>query len=407
MWDSNRTDIKTFIEQQFKNRQFLHNQDDTSKRLAERIYDRLPEQAQGDYAKIQRALEKIDRIIDRTGTSKDIDEAIDEAGQTAKEMAAKDLESLEKQLSTYEIEELNELLAWLYNTSGRFGIDALEAVLYLRFDSRPYKKPLDTKIEGKYSKVLYIDEMGYVCIHAQIRDLITTSKRTVQIDDETPQISATITITKADITTVQNFLWKLCGTATIDQFQFANAASVQSKQAKIQVNQVEALIHVVQQSLALLLRDVDEKSTALVPDAVALLPSFLNELYELSKTEDISDKDREPIVRGVAQLLSEEVYVETYWQQTDNFIKWHDVSPFWKWLEDSNSAQHLEMKQKRWLAGIRKAPNVVLALLKPISTLLARNWLQDEKWDPEGLFDCLEAYLIAVGTSKVSAALIG
>lgn len=72
------------------------------------------------------------------------------------------------------------------------------------------------------------------------------------------------------------------------------------------------------------------------------------------------------------------------------------LTSFWAWLEDPEAIRYLGKKDKEWLLQLRSQPIPNRSLLEPVTTMVARRWLQDREWNAEGAFGWIRNFLSIV-----------
>lgn len=117
-------------------------------------------------------------------------------------------------------------------------------------------------------------------VKENVKEIVETDERTPQSVDDIPRITATITITRAEIKTVQNFLWKLTEKGMLDQLRFDDSAAMIQSKGTIRVNEFDAHLEITKQLFKLLLADPDEKTEKLGRYALPALPSHLDFLRQ-------------------------------------------------------------------------------------------------------------------------------
>ena len=249
-----------------------------------------------------------------------------------------------------------------------------------------------------------------------VGEIVKTTESTRALEDEEPQISATITINKANIKTVQNFLWTLTEKAMIDKFEFDESAATTKIKSTIAVNEFDANLAIVKQCFALLMADPNENTDALTLFSLTALPTHLDFLREDPGLKSMHATDKREIGKGVFSLLVDGEIIERHWgnNKTSDYY-WFDEdydgkyswfyskggsSVFWKWLDDPEAIRYLGKKDKEWLKELKSTPDPNQSLLKPITLLMARRWLTDREWNAFNTFQWINRYLEMVHCSQ-------
>ncbi|KAH8592092.1 hypothetical protein B0O99DRAFT_689874 [Bisporella sp. PMI_857] len=401
----NGAEIGFYIDQELAKRDLLLGRDSETVKMRDLIKIKLPKIAQGNFFKVQTAIEKIGEVVASDGSSAELEKILDQAGQDQVSIAHDVLGALGESLSIKEIAELNHLLIWAVFAINYFKVFDLKAALHLHF-KKASLQPLEKKIKGKYAKIFEINNDGYVIVNEAIEEAIKTSERTRPLGEEEPQISATITITKANIKTVQNFLWTLTERAMINKFEFDESAALINAKGNIRVNELDSHLIITKQCLALLLADPDEKTDALSSYAMTALPTHLNFLRNDAEFYTIDIGTKREIGQGVFALLVDGDIIEKHWTSEDNgwyrdnydgkyswFYNEGEPSVFWNWLNDPDAIQYLGKKDKEWLKQLKSQPDPNRSLLEPITLMMARRWLRDREWDAKNTFLWISEYL--------------
>lgn len=246
---------------------------------------------------------------------------------------------------------------------------------------------------------------GFVSVDDDIKDMVITTQSTRRSGEDTPRISATITITQADIKTVQNFLWNICEKAMIDKFRFDDSAAATSvSKGIIQVNEFDAHLAIVKQTFKLLLNEPDEKTKSLAYYMLKRLPLHLEFLTGATGANEIGSADKREIGKGVFTLFVDGDIIETYWDFFDWLPDpWFDnegktrISSFLKWLDDPEAIRSVGKKDKEWIKNIKEEPNPERSLLMPVTIMISRRWLQDREWSAWTTYRWIRAFLGLVG----------
>jgi hypothetical protein len=195
----------------------------------------------------------------------------------------------------------------------------------------------------------------------------------------------------------------------IDKFRFDDSAAITKTKGRIQVNEFDAHLTIVKQSLKLLLSDLDEKTQALGFYALGSLPFHLNFLREDPRLNDMAAADKREVGKGVFSLLVDGEYLEKFWDQCgyDDTIWFYEeygwffddddgLTPFWKWLEDADAIRYLGKKDREWLTQLKLQPSPNSSLLEPTTLMVAKRWLQDREWNARGAFGWIDQFLSIV-----------
>ena len=317
------------------------------------------------------------------------------------------MNELSESLSAKEIEEVNELLIWVIYGFEWLFIDELEAGLFLRFEKTSLQ-PLEKKLRGKYAKLFSNPDYGVAVDEdtAEVVKFIRSTTRTTE--DSAPKISATITITNADMRTVQSFLWSLNEKAMIEKFVFDNSAALTTFKGKIQVNEFDAHLVIVKQAFKMFSLEPDDRTSALTQYLLDRLPDHLDKLHDASGMDELMPSEKREIGKGVFNLVADGEVIEKFWlhrknnRDTVSTVNWvvdrSRAEPFWKWLEDPEAIRALGKKDREWVKQRRAESDPNRALLRPSTVVVANNWLRGRTWDVSQAFAWIRAFLLIVSS---------
>jgi hypothetical protein len=255
---------------------------------------------------------------------------------------------------------------------------------------------LSKKLEGKYSKFFDVDEDGHVSMKEDIDEMVKTDTSRRK-NDETPRITATITITNAEFKTAHSFLWKLCETAMTD-FTFNDLATHTKIKDRIGVNAFDAHLSIAKQSFKLLLNDPSDMTKSAAGYMLGYLPEHLSFLREAPAYGELSNDEKREIGTGVFSLIVKGDILKAYWDccgPPEHFWVEHedDVNALWEWLKDTEAIRHLGTKDNDWLKDLKSKVNPNRSLLLPVTEMIVKAWLQDRKWKAEDAFRWIRGFL--------------
>src|SRR5256885_199131 len=123
-------------------------------------------------------------------------------------MLRREIAKSNETLSTEDIEDLNELLAWVVFGQRLLTIEQLETVLFLRHDKTSLQ-PLKDRLNKEYSKFFEVDKGGFVSINTDMQNLITMAEGddvSEKIGSKTKELES-VKISESEIRMVKKFLW--------------------------------------------------------------------------------------------------------------------------------------------------------------------------------------------------------
>ena len=272
-------------------------------------------------------------------------------------------------------------------------------IQYLRFPNDILSE-LQRKLVGKYSKVFEIND-SVVTLQSGWRDVLVLERRSQERHvEQSPSISASITITKADYASVQNFFWAICEKTMNAKFPFDQPGSQGVSKATIGVSELESHLNIVNQAFMAIEKDADKKAKPLMQYLLVWLPDHLNALLESSVTNELTLAEKSHVGSKLYNILQQEGVLEQHLGDMDlSFfaLNWMSFSPgtsaFWRWLEDKDAVSHLGIRDKAWLSKIQTRPDRNSSLLFKLSLTVGKHWLQASDWDAFWGFKWIDVYL--------------
>ncbi|KAK4085703.1 uncharacterized protein Triagg1_693 [Trichoderma aggressivum f. europaeum] len=374
----NGADITSYIYEELKKTNLLQGEESETTRL-----------------RTKTALEKIKDLIMSDGSEAEMDTILDESNQDKRTISENVISELQQSLKPQSIEELNELLIWIVYGFVYFDAAELEAARFLRFGTVSLQK-LEDKLKGMYSK-LFFSHYGNVAILPSIEPLITKERDRPRISEDAPKISLNLTISNGDITTVQNFLWSFFQKSMVEKFQFEPISGpTRSAAREIQVNEYDAHLAIVKQSLRFLTSPPDERTKLLGTYIVRELHGHLERLNQAVGYDQILASDKKEIGDGLFGLFVSGDVIEKHWESFSE-IDWVSQSDrieiFRNWLKDPDAIGHLGRLDKDWLRAVNSSQRPNRELLTPMMKTVAEHWLLDNKWHAGTCFNALRLFL--------------
>ncbi|KAI1135342.1 hypothetical protein F5Y05DRAFT_416329 [Hypoxylon sp. FL0543] len=392
----NEPDIQKYVEHYLRFSDIFQDSEDEP--LRRKVLGTLAKQVHGNFNKVKAALENIREVVSSDGLETEIDRVLNESNMNEKQITQTVIGQLEEKLTGDEIDELNELLIWVICGKIFFGINELNAALILRSKRRGTLR-LRKKLEGKYSNILSIRRDGTVVVTDDMDDVLTKRRVKPRSVDDTPTFTATITITRGDLRSVQSFLWSLSqkvDSLAHNTFGFEQIAEQKGMKNNIQVNEVDANLTIVRRTFSMLAGEPDKESEALGYYLLDFLPQHLQDLLEKATGYDeLTPSQKQEIGEGLFSIFVTGEVVERHWSSCQSLI-WYrepgEVETFRKWLEDPTASSHLGRLDREWLKKVKASPNPNQSLLENIMRTVAWHWLCDRKWDAAKAFDWLRGF---------------
>ncbi|KAL5586192.1 hypothetical protein FOBRF1_016062 [Fusarium oxysporum] len=375
---SNGSDIESYIKREMRKYDIFQGNDSKDEASRKKINDKLLEMAGGSFFKVQEAISK--NVV----------------------------AELQEQLSPQNIEEINELLIWVVYGFEWLSVDQLEAALFLRFGSTPLQK-LAKKLQGKYSRLFEVDGQVITVRRDLLSLVIKDPKQLRSLDDDTPRITATITITKGDITTVQNFLWALFQKSVVEKFEFEPlAGQITQTKSEIRVNDSDAHLAIVMQAISFLIKKPDARTESLGRYLVWDLPIHLKELNNPERDHKVDNAAKKDIGSMLFDILGQGTIIRRHWKHFVDvplFGNTTQISTLLAWLQDPDVSGHFGVYQMDWLDKVISSPSPHRTLLSSMAREVGHRWLRSSENDPWEAYRSLRRYLsleVSEGASDAS-----
>ncbi|KAK4215813.1 Nacht and tpr domain protein [Rhypophila decipiens] len=393
-----KSDISLYIESSLKDDDILQGEDQYRKEKRGEIRDRLFNELSGNYFKVKTALEKIRAIVRKTGRWEDIVKVLDEANEDEKSISAKAIRDLESSLEPQEIDELNELLIWTAYARGQpFNLNELEDALLLRFKT-PSLLKLEKKIRGKYSKIFEISGGTNVIIREDILDLVRKERTSQRRQDDEAKFSVSVTITKANLTSVQRFLWNLSMKleATQDNFGFQQLGDKATMHGTIQVNEFDSYMSILNKTFSVLSDESNQSIQSFSTYLIAWLPDHLAALRDAPTEQPLTLAEKQSIGDGLSSLFTTGDVVEKHWSNLGSTI-WNrnkdELDTFLKWLREEEVISKLGRRDRKWLREVTASQNPYRALLMEVMKMVAKNLFRSREWDIDRPYNWIRDFL--------------
>lgn len=211
--------------------------------------------------------------------------------------------------------------------------------------------------------------------------------------DEDPKLSATISITKADVVTVQSFLWNFTEKAKHDVFGFQQLETKKGIKSSIGVNKIDAYLAMVLQTFEILKNDSKEETHLSASYLLKHLPHNLEALEKTEDKDELTASEKAEIGKNVFSLFVSGETIERHWDSRDS-LKWYkdkdQIRIFKRWLENPSLTSHLGRLDSEWLMEVHANSDPNQALLAKVTKTVARHWLRDTKWEAGSAYKWLQ-----------------
>ncbi|KAL9594253.1 MAG: hypothetical protein Q9219_007134 [cf. Caloplaca sp. 3 TL-2023] len=407
--DHNDADIKQFIDSELKACNILQGDVPEILRIVESTRQKLPGVVDGNFSDVHQIIEKVSVAVESDQPEDQIIELLSVDTLKNKDKATQRLVTdVSNSLTTPEIIQLNELLAWTIYAFEWMTMDEMRSALYLCTKRTPLQS-LEVKIKQKFSKLLKIEpENGrhdYTALEMRDDDLefyFRDTPRTVsKMDSEgnsDPRISMTITIDHVNVSKVQRFLWDLSENIVFERFPFKESVTDLEQTVTVSANFVEANLLIAKRCFEILQDEPIKETQKLGKYAVEFI---LDHLHVLKKeTIDCPPRlaEREDILiqlisllqsaDSIEEYLTEEFLGKGYWLDKDSELEAIEM-----WLGDLEAADTVRLSQKdrRWLKRV-KSRGIIFALTD-VAAMVARQWMCKRTWRAPLPFRWIDAFL--------------
>ena len=383
---NNGLDIGLFIDNYLARNGELFGQDTETSKLKCWLRENLPGLANGNFYRLQTALDKFAEDYQRGQSASDIMQALETADLSQDPTAAAQqiVDRLNKSLNSQEIEYVNEILMWAIYGFRWLEVDQVRAALYLRFKSDA-AQPLAAQLSGKGKyEPLFTIENGYVATRDNVETQLQKNAHSDRTEDgdgegDKPKISMVIKIKNADVQTVQRFLWDLGERVVFEKFAFENIEAKVDAQKGISVHQIEAHIKISLQCMDLLLAEPNDATDALVDYALNYLPAHLERLTGEVRRGKVHRSEIQSIVDKLINLVSDTECIEKHFFKGENRFNF-GLPVFSWWLNLPDNVDFLRPRDRRWLERRDNTRNPKMNCLSDIASMVAEHWLRRRDW---------------------------
>lgn len=268
-------------------------------------------------------------------------------------------------------------------------------------------EPLKKKLTGKYGSIFMITEKG-IEVKDGMERLLNKDRTEARTTDSTPRFTATITITKGDLSSVQSFLWSLMQKTAQDNFGFQQLDSQATLKSPIKVNVYDAHFSIVQTTFKFLADPPNKKTQTFGEYLMAWLPDHLKKLEEAKGLDELTPAQKQFIGDGVFALVDDDTIIR-HWESSRRvtfFRSAGEVQVFRRWLSDPVAICSLRRREREWLEEVRRDRNPNQALLKGVTKLVAHGWMRAREWDVARPLEWIRGYLAMVSFTRATTAVI-
>lgn len=262
---------------------------------------------------------------------------------------------------------------------------------------------LEKKLSGKYGSLFRVSG-GTASIDSDMLALIDKERTAPRGEDET-KFSVNITITKANLTSVQRFLWNLTMKLSEldDNFGFQKLEDKTAVKGTIQVNGFDSYLTILKRTFQLLGEPPNKATKAIAPYLLNYLPQHLDELKEAPTLHPLTSLEKQAIGEGLYALFATGDVVKTHWESCNELI-WYrvegELDTFLTWFNDPDITSKLGVMDRKWLKEVASSSNPRRALLQNIMETVAMGLLRDTEWKVDLPYNWILSFLELVSSSS-------
>lgn len=391
----NEEDITTYIDYRMDHMDILKKTDQPGiKDLRDDIRKSLTKGSSGDFFKLNYMLSE----ISTKRRKKEIQDVLAYAGEDRQDTIAREVERLSKTLGETDIQDLNELLAWVIGSKEWPLLSLLEGVLFVK-NGEGSLVSLHDQIRDKYSGLLKIYETDRASIRSSSITKYFEEMATNSSDSTTENSSS---LHPSEIAIVKRFLFNVCDEELYNKFGFEEffrlKAGKQTTAIKVDFQNIHILI--LNTCLnAICSEEQRPELSDLLSYAFYWLPDHLDEV-DLALT---APQAKSQIGSLLVKLFYEEECLNRWWTKDRMWMrKWWIYDDEYsdivmKWFRDSAVIADLPKEQREWVRRVESDGYTHDDLLQPMARMISERWLRADLWDGLENFWVLLGYMTKVG----------
>jgi hypothetical protein len=362
----NNDDIKTIVAERIEDIEVLKGESNQMQKLREQVFEAVTNGAHGDFVKTGMTLEE----ISTKSKPSEIRTVLVNAGEPRTEVIKNQIKRLQVELKETDVQDLNVLLAWVTRARRSLTLSELDMILYKRNGERSFR--FEQQIRDKYSVLFRISEGDKV-------KLLSPSIIEYLADQTAPIIPAEVNI-------VRRFLKSVCDDDLYGRFGFEEffTQRLERPATKIIVDPNDAEVLIIKGCLDLICDAHPGEVETLVEYARQFLPIHLASV-DLS-LPGLSSKDRSKIGTQLLHAFWKEDIIGRWWPvdllcHTDRKTWLYDkddtnVGAVLGWLRNSTVTRDIDGDGLVWVKALTSNSQPDEDLLKPITKVVAKEWLQ-------------------------------
>ena len=355
--EHNEADIRLFIEHCLTDRKILQGNAPDVLKIVDQLRETLPDKANGNFNDVRHIIDEVSEAIESDASEEQIMQLISVKimeDSTAASMRL--LDELNHSLKVQEIEQLNELLAWVIYGVNAMTTEELTAALFIR-TKRALLQSLKVKIKRKYYKILRTESNSIQVSTPDLDKIFRDSPRRKRTEsdlegDNDPRITMTININNVRQSKVRRFIWDLSESIFLDKFAFATSGTESGSFVGIGANRIDSELLIANRCLEVLLDKPTKETAALSSYSILNLITHLESLRNRDIIDHIEPAEKSELVDNLVTLFQSSDYFGEHLDESFLFdgVGLHDgLIVIRGWLQDSVARKRLSRKALGWL----------------------------------------------------------
>ena len=401
MDEQNEPDIREVVKRSLMGHSFSEDDTPELKQYVNRIQEQLPGVVEGSFDEVDNRMVMIVDAIEND-MLENIDKILHEdASKNQHQRFVTLLERLNKDLNSKEIEQVNEILAWVIYAARDLSLEECDAVLSLQNEGTLRKGLRDriTRKTGKYRRLFKISNGGDISLKNTEPEQFSEMFKNRRIFEETtdpsddPRISMTIRIHHATRPQLQQFFWDLSKQTTFNAWPVSPTPIDTELSPAISANKVDAHLLITRRCLDLLQSTPEKETSALDEYAGDYLFHHLRILIENIDSLHFSEKvlivDELISLFQSPELVKEHLGI--YFLLFGNWLAEDEAAIAQKWFRMPEVAPKLKQRSQRWLKQTLSRDS--LYPLRELVGVIAREWLHYRRFRPFYSYSWVREYV--------------
>ena len=385
--EHNEADIRLFIEHCLTDRKILQGNAPDVLKIVDQLRETLPDKANGNFNDIRHIIDEVSEAIESDASEEQVMQLISVKileDSTAASMRL--LDEMNHSLKVQEIEQLNELLAWVIYGVSAMTTEELTAALFIR-TKRALLQSLKVKIKRKYHKILRTESNSIQVSTPDLDKIFRDSPRRKRTESDLegnndPRITMTININNVRQSKVRRFIWDLSESIFLDKFAFATHGTESGSFVGIGANRIDSELLIANRCFEVLLEKPTKETAALSSYSILNLITHLKSLRNSDIIDHIEPAEKSELVDNLVTLFQSSDFFGEHLDELFLFdgVGLHDgLIVIRDWLQDSVARKRLSRKALGWLK--QADAEDLLYPWREIAAMIARKWLCDRSLD--------------------------